>query len=201
MNKQSINIFILLLTVLLAACSSDDTPEVKPIIKGQEKTVAVGYEAGSIAMAIQQTEGYDIRVSEGAEDWLSCDVSSDYNTITINYKANEGLSREGQIILTKRDVMWIFTVSQDLNPTAGPHDIQLPFEKAGEMYGMIIYGFQPSDVAKIPVGDKVVFDFTNNAGTFTIFDGTTHNVLLAEKPSGKRVVVEWTEAQIGRAHV
>lgn len=195
--KKHLNILMgLVLCALLPAVSCTreipwDDGEGKPVIKGETKTVAVPYAAGETVLSVEQTAGFDVRVSGDAADWLSAEGVG--SAVTVRYTENPGLSRSGQVILTREDVMWIFTVNQDLNPTSGPHDIDMPFTEKGRVYGMIIYSLEPADLNKIPVGDKLVFDMTNNEGALIIYDGSTNATILEAAPISGKIVVEWTE--------
>lgn len=195
--KKYLNIlWALVLCALLPAASCTkaipwDDGERKPVIKGETKTVAVPWPAGETVLNVEQTEGFDVRISEDAAGWLSASGSG--SSVTVSYAENPGLGRSGQVILTKEDVMWIFTVNQDLNPTSGPHDIDLLFVERGRVYGMIIYGIEAADLSRIPVGDKVVFDMTNNQGSLIIYDGSTNATILEQAPVSGKIVVEWTE--------
>lgn len=195
--KKYLNILLgLVLCALLPAISCtreipwDDGLD-KPVIKGETKTVAVPYSAGETVLPVEQTAGFDVRISDDATDWLSAEGAG--SAVTVRYTENPGLSRSGQVILTREDVMWIFTVNQDLNPTSGPHDIEMPFTEKGRVYGMIIYSLDPADLNKIPVGDKLVFDMTNNEGSLIIYDGSTNATILEATPITGKIVVEWTE--------
>lgn len=195
--KKAINIFLgMLLGVCLpmVSCTKEipwDDGTGKPVIKGETKVVAVSYSAGETVLQVEQTEGFDVRISDDAAAWLSAEGSG--SSVTVRYAENPGLARSGQVILAKEDVMWIFTVNQELNPTTGPHDIDLPFTEKGRVYGMIIYNLEPADLNKVPVGDKLVFDMTNNEGALVIYDGSTNATLLEATPISGKIVVEWTK--------
>ena len=195
--KKHLNILMgLVLCALLPtfSCTREipwDDGEGKPVIKGETKTVAVPYAAGETVLSVEQTAGFDVRVSDDAADWLSASGSG--SSVTVSYTENPGLSRSGQVILSKEDVMWIFTVNQELNPTSGPHDIDMPFTEKGRVFGMIIYNLEASDLNKIPVGDMLVFDMTNNEGALIIYDGSTNATILEAAPISGKIVVEWTE--------
>lgn len=183
------------LTGLLAcACTQKiawDDDSGKPVIQGDTKSVSVAYTAGETVLNVTQTAGYDVRVSDDAREWLTAEGNG--AELTLRYTENPGLVRSGQVILTKEDVMWIYTVQQELNPTSGPHDIALPFEEKGRVYGLIIYSLDPAELAKIPVGDFLIFDMTNNAGTLILYDGATNATLVEAAPVGGKVVIDWTE--------
>lgn len=196
MNKlfKNITLAVALAGVVVCGCSRKiawDEESGKPVITADTKSVSVGYTAGETMLTITQTAGYAVRVSEEAQSWLSAQGNG--AELTLRYTENPGLVRSGQVILTQEDVMWIFTVQQELNPTSGPHDIVLPFEEKGRVYGLIIYSLDPAELAKIPVGDFLVFDMTNNAGSLILYDGSTNATLVEAAPVGNKVVVDWTE--------
>ena len=190
MKLNRIILSIMACAGILSCAQKEVLPEVKPVIKGEVKNVNLTYAAGTETLAVEQTEGFDIVLDPADNGWLTAEAVA--NGVTLNYSENEGALRSVKVILEKKDVMWIFTVSQDASPTSGPHDIDLPVTKAGEMYGMIIYTIEAADAAKIPVGDYLVFDFEKDAGNCTITDAA-NEVLATAAVSGKQFVCAWTD--------
>lgn len=72
--KKHLNILMgLVLCALLPtfSCTREipwDDGEGKPVIKGETKTVAVPYAAGETVLSVEQTAGFDVRVSGDAAD-------------------------------------------------------------------------------------------------------------------------------------